>query len=83
MSPEIIAALSGITTPFALASLLIIASIGVLKLLVTGRNNALNRLITHYGFIAVIVFGLLGNIAYLIGQRQNSEYLVFGTVIDE
>lgn len=70
------------TTPLALASLVIIAGIGILKLLVSGKNNALNRLITHYGFFAVILFGVLGNINYLISTKQSSEVIVFGNVAD-
>lgn len=70
------------TTPLALASLVIIAGIGILKLLVSGKNNALSRLITHYGFAAVILFGVLGNISYLVSTRLSSEAIVFGNVVD-
>lgn len=71
------------TTPLALASLAIIAGVGLLKLIVSGRNNALNRLITHYGFAVVIVFGLLGNAAYLYGVYQTSEVIILGSVVDK
>lgn len=75
--------LSYANTPLALASLIIIAGIGVLKLLVGGKNNAINRLITHYGFAAVIIFGLLGNISYLYSMHQSSETIILGNVVDE
>ncbi len=75
--------LSYATTPLALASLVIIVGVGILKLLVTGKNNALNRLITHYGFVVVITFGILGNIAYLYTSYQSSESIVLGNVVDE
>ena len=71
------------TTPLALASLAIIAGVGLLKLIVAGRNNALSRLITHYGFAVVIVFGLLGNAAYLYGVYQTSEVIILGSVVDK
>ncbi|MGP0171742.1 hypothetical protein ACSVIJ_07650 [Pseudomonas sp. NCHU5208] len=70
------------TTPLALASLVIIAGVGLLKLIVAGKNNALSRLITHYGFAVVIIFGLLGNAAYLYGIYQTSEVIIFGSVVD-
>lgn len=70
------------TTPLALASLAIIVGVGVLKLIVQGKNNALNRLITHYGFATVIVFGLVGNAIFLFSAYQQSEALVFGVVTD-
>jgi hypothetical protein len=70
------------TTPLALASLAIIAGVGILKLLVSGKNNALNRLITHYGFIVVLAFGILGNLLYFYSQRLASEALVFGNVVE-
>lgn len=70
------------TTPLALASLAIIVGVGVLKLIVQGKNNALSRLITHYGFATVIVFGLVGNAIYLFSAYQQSEALVFGVVTD-
>jgi hypothetical protein len=70
------------TTPIALASLAIIAGVGILKLVASGRNNVLSRLITHYGFAVVIVFGLLGNAAYLYGVYISSEVLIFGSVVD-
>lgn len=75
--------LSYATTPLALASLAIIAGVGLLKLIVAGRNNALSRLITHYGFAVVIVFGLLGNAAYLYGVYQTSEVIILGNVVDK
>ena len=56
--------------------------IGVLKLIVARKNNALNRLVTHYGFAVVIVFGLLGNAAYLYGVYQSSEVIILGNVVD-
>lgn len=71
------------TTPLALASLAIIAGVGLLKIVVAGRNNALSRLITHYGFAVVIVFGLLGNAAYLYGVYQASEAIILGSVVDK
>lgn len=71
------------TTPLALASLVAILLVGVLKLLVAGKNSSLNRLITHYGFGIVLVFGLLGNAAYLYESYQSSETLIIGTVVDE
>lgn len=71
------------TTPLALASLVAILLVGVIKLLVAGKNNSLNRLITHYGFGIVLAFGLLGNAAYLYESYQSSETLVIGTVVDE
>ncbi|MDH5327207.1 MAG: hypothetical protein OEZ68_19450 [Gammaproteobacteria bacterium] len=71
------------TTPLALASLIAILVIGVLKVLVSKKNNALNRLITHYGFTLVLLFGLLGNGAYLYDSYQSSETLIIGTVVDK
>ncbi len=71
------------TTPLALASLAIIAGVGLLKLIVVGRNTALNRLVTHYGFIVVIMFGILGNAAYLYGVYHNSELIIMGNVVDK
>jgi hypothetical protein len=70
------------TTPLALASLAIIAGVGILKLLVSGRNNAVSKLITHYGFIVVIAFGILGNVSYLYSQSLSKELLVFGNVVE-
>lgn len=70
------------TTPLALASLAIIAGIGILKLLVAGKDNALNRLITHYGFMVVIAFGILGNASYLYTMSLSSETLILGDVVD-
>ena len=60
------------STPLALASLAIIAVVGLLKIIVAGKNNALSRLVTHYGFAMVIIFGIFGNAAYLYGTYQNS-----------
>lgn len=71
------------TTPLALASLAIIAGVGLLKLIVVGKNNALSRLVTHYGFIVVIMFGILGNAAYLYGSYLASELIVLGSVVDK
>lgn len=71
------------TTPLALASLVAILIVGVLKLLVSGKNNVLNKIITHYGFAVVILFGLLGNVAYFYESYQSSETLIIGTVVDE
>jgi hypothetical protein len=76
-------ALSFATTPLALASLIIIAGVGILKLLVSNKNNALNRLITHYGFFAVIFFGALGNAIYLYSIYQESETIILGNVVDQ
>jgi hypothetical protein len=77
------ASLTYATTPLALASLVIIVGVGVLKILVAGKDNALNRLVTHYGFAVVITFGLLGNAAYLYGVYQSSETIVLGNVVDK
>lgn len=71
------------TTPLALASLAAILIVGLLKVLSKGKNNSLNRLITHYGFGVLLFFGLLGNLIYLYGSYQSSETLIIGTVIDE
>lgn len=71
------------TTPLALASLIAILVIGVLRVLTTGKNNALNRMITHYGFALVLLFGLIGNGAYLYDSYQLSETLIIGTVVDK
>lgn len=70
------------TTPLALASLAIIVGVGILKLLVSGKDNPLNRLITHYGFIVVIIFGIFGNVTYFINQARSSESIVLGNVIE-
>ncbi len=64
------------STPLALASLMIIVGVGLLKLVVAGKNNALSRLVAHYGFAAVIVFGLLGNASYLYSMYQTSEVII-------
>ncbi len=71
------------TTPLALASLVAILVIGLLRVLTAGKNNALNRMITHYGFTLVLLFGLVGNGVYLFDSYQSSETLIIGTVIDK
>ncbi|MDE1465733.1 carboxypeptidase-like regulatory domain-containing protein [Spartinivicinus poritis] len=71
------------TTPLALASLAAILIVGLLKLLVKGKNNALNRLITHYGFGLLIFFGLTGNLIFFYESYQSSETLIIGSVVDE
>ncbi|MGF1706470.1 carboxypeptidase-like regulatory domain-containing protein [Enterovibrio baiacu] len=71
------------TTPLALASLVSILVIGLLRLLSRGKDNALNRIITHYGFSLVLLFGLVGNGIYLFDSYQSSETLIIGTVIDK
>jgi len=71
------------TTPLALASLVAILVIGLLRVLTTGKNNALNRMITHYGFTLVLLFGVIGNGVYLFDSYQSSETLIIGTVVDK
>ncbi|MCG7550610.1 hypothetical protein [Pseudoalteromonas sp. Of7M-16] len=71
------------TTPLALASLIAILVVGLLKVISAGKNNALNRMITHYGFTLVLLFGLVGNGIYLFNSYQSSEALIIGTAIDK
>lgn len=76
-----------VTTPLALAALLLLVAAGVLRALFKANpkaaTSANTKLMMHYGFVLAITLSVMANAAFLVSASFRREIRLSGTVDDD
>jgi hypothetical protein len=72
--------LSAITTPLALAALLLLLGAGAVRIILRGARPSIAKQMINYGFALALALGALANVSYILVEHGKTELLINGTV---